>query len=96
MTRPGIEPLSPGSLANTLRIRPIHSLIVKKITFPAIPFCQTVLFQPIQFSISIGFVYTQLNVKTGLFQTIQFNISTQFSSICGPGSNGYEGVLRIP
>ena len=48
-----------------------------------------------QFSISIDFVYAQLNVKTVLFQTIQFSvkyqtvlfqaiqfsISTQFSSI---------------
>ena len=49
--------------------------------------------------------------KTALFQTIQFSISTQFSSIwpidrtlsratipglSRPGSNGNEGVLRIP
>ena len=49
--------------------------------------------------------------KKGLFQTIQFSISTRFSSIwsieralsgattpgqSGPGSNGYEVVLRIP
>ena len=41
----------------------------------------TVLFQTIQFNISIVFfffVYTQLIVKTVLFQTIQFSISTQF------------------
>ena len=31
--------------------------------------------QIIQFSISIVFVYTQLNVKTVLFQTIQFSVS---------------------
>ena len=44
-------------------------------------------FQTIQFSISIVFVYIQLNietiqlnVKTVLFQTIQFSLSTQFSS----------------
>ena len=52
-----------------------------------------------------------LNVKTVLFQTIQFNISTQFSSIwqidrtlsgssspgqSEPGSDGNEGLLRIP
>ena len=36
------------------------------------------LFQTIQFSISIVFVYTQLNVKTVLFQTIQFSRSMQF------------------
>ena len=42
---------------------------------------QTVLIQPIQFTISIDFVYTQLNVKTVPFQTIQFSISTQISSI---------------
>ena len=71
---------------------------------------QTVLIQPIQFSIRIVFVHTQLNVKTILFQVIQLSISTQFSSIwfidrtlsgattlgqSGPGSNGNEGVLRI-
>ena len=52
-----------------------------------------------------------LNIKTVLFQAIQFSISTQFSSIWGidgtqsgantpgksrPGSDGNEGVLRIP
>ena len=49
--------------------------------FQAIQFSQAVLIQTIQFSISIVFVHTQLNVKTVLFQAIQFNISTQFSSI---------------
>ena len=49
--------------------------------------------------------------KTVPFQTIQFSINTQFSSIwpldsalsgatipgqSGPGSDGNEGVLRIP
>ena len=45
-------------------------------------------FQTIQFSISIGFEYkkivvktVQLNVKTVLFQTTQFSISTPFNSI---------------
>ena len=52
-----------------------------------------------------------LNEKIVLFQTIQFIISIQFSSIwpidrtlssatipgqSGPGSDGNEGVLRIP
>ena len=52
-----------------------------------------------------------LNIKSVLFQTIQFSISTQFNSICPidrtlqgatilsqsePGSEGNEGVLRIP
>ena len=52
-------------------------------------------------------VYAQLNFKTILFQVIQFSISTMFSSIWpiyriqspdqrGPGSDGNEGVLRIP
>ena len=41
-------------------------------------FSQTLLIQPDQFSISIDFVYTQLNVKIVLFQTIQFSISMQF------------------
>ena len=35
--------------------------------FQAIQFIQTVLIQPIQFSISIDFVYTLLKVKTILF-----------------------------
>ena len=66
--------------------------------------------QTIQTSISIVFVFTQLNVKIVLLQTIQLSLSTQFSSIwpidrnlsgattsgqSGPWSNGYEGVLRI-
>ena len=33
----------------------------------SIQFIQTVLIQPIQFSTSIDFVYTQLNVKTVLY-----------------------------
>ena len=39
----------------------------KTFLFQAIPFSQTVLIQPIQFSISIDFVYTQLKVKTVLY-----------------------------
>ena len=39
----------------------------KKILFQAIQFSQTVLIQPIQFSISIDLVYTQLNTKTVLY-----------------------------
>ena len=41
----------------------------------------TALFQTIQFSTSIVFVYTLLNAKIVLFQIIQLNIRTQFSSI---------------
>ena len=48
----------------------------KTFLFQAIQFSQTDLIKTIQFSISIVFVYTQLNVKTVLFQTIQFSIST--------------------
>ena len=40
-----------------------------------IQFCQTVLIQRIQFSISISFIYTRLNFKTVQFQTIQFCVS---------------------
>ena len=36
----------------------------KTFLFKAIQFIQTVLIQTIQFSVSIDFVYTQLNVKT--------------------------------
>ena len=54
---------------------------------------------------------SSLNIKTVLFLVIQFSISTQFSSIwpidrtlssattpsqSGPGSDGNEGVPRIP
>ena len=47
---------------------------VKNISIPS----YSVLIQPIQFSIRIDFVYTQLNVKTVLFQTIQFSIQLLF------------------
>ena len=71
---------------------------------------KTILFQTIQFSISIVFCLHTVNVKTVLFQTIQFSISIQFSSIwpidktlsgvttpdqTGPGSDGNEGLLQI-
>ena len=61
-----------------------------------------------QFSISIVFVCTELNVKTVPFQAIQSSIITQLSPIdktlsgattlgqSGPGSDGNEGVLHIP
>ena len=48
----------------------------KTFLFQAIQLSQTVLIQTIQFSMSIEFVHTQLNVKTVLFQTIQFSVST--------------------
>ena len=48
----------------------VHSLIVKNIS--SFQFSQTVLFQTSQFSLSIDFVHTQLNVKTVLYKTIQF------------------------
>ena len=78
----------------------------KAFPFQAIQFSQTVLFR-----ISTFFVYSQLNSKIVLFQTTQFSIITQFSSIrpinrtlsgatslgmSEPGSDGNEGVLRIP
>ena len=47
----------------------------KTFLFQAFQFIQTVIIQPIQFSIKIDFVYTQLNVKTVLYQTIQFSVS---------------------
>ncbi len=47
-----------------------------KSIFQAIKFIQTVLIQLIQFSISTGFVYTQLNVETVLYERIQFRVST--------------------
>ena len=42
-------------------------LIVKTFLFQNIQFIQAVLIQPIQFSISIDFAYSQLNVKTVLY-----------------------------
>ncbi len=58
MTRPGIEHRSPGPLTNTLHIRPMSTqFICQKILFQVIHFTQTVLIQPIKFSISIDFVY---------------------------------------
>ena len=68
--------------------------MLKIFLFQAIQFSQTVLIQTIQFSISIVFVCTELNIKTVLFQAIQFSISTQFSSIWPIYGN--EGALRIP
>ena len=41
---------------------------------------QTVLIQLIPFSISIDFVYTQLNVKTVVYHTTQFSVSTVLMS----------------
>ena len=48
----------------------------KTFLFQAIQFSQTVPIQTIQFSISMDFVYIELNVKTVLFQTIQLSVST--------------------
>ena len=39
----------------------------KSSLFQVIQFIQTVLIQPIQFSISTDFVYTHINVKTVLY-----------------------------
>ena len=50
--------------------------LFKTFLFQAIQFSQKVLIQPIQLSISIVFVHTQLNIKTVLYQTIQFSVST--------------------
>ena len=47
----------------------------QNISFQAIHFIQTIPIQPIQFSISIDFVYTWLNVKTVLYKTFQFSVS---------------------
>ena len=81
----------------------------KTLLFQATQSIQAVLIQTIQFSISIFFVHTQLNVKT--VQEIQLSISTQFCSILpihktlsgvttpgqsGPGSDDNKGVFRIP
>ena len=44
-----------------------NSLIVKNTSISSYSVIQTVLIQLIQFSITIDFVYTQLNVKTFLY-----------------------------
>ena len=48
--------------------------MVKTFPFQAIQFSQKVLIQTIQFSISIVFVHTQLNVKAVLFRIIWFSV----------------------
>ena len=45
-------------------------------SFQVIQFIQTVLIQLIQSSISIDFVYTQLNAKIVLYKTILLSVST--------------------
>ena len=50
--------------------------MLKTFLFQVIQFSQTVRIKTIQFSISVVFDYTQLNVKTILFQTIHFNVGT--------------------
>ena len=79
----------------------VHSLIVKNISISS--YSAQLNSSNSNNSVSMS--------KTVSFQTIQFRISTQFSSIwpidrtlssattpgqSGPGSNGNEGVLRIP
>ena len=54
-------------------------IVCQNILFQVIHFRQTVLIKSIQLSLSIDFVYTQLNVKTVLNQTIPFSISKQFT-----------------
>ena len=62
----------------------IHSSIVKSILLQAIQYSQIVLILTIQFSISIVFVFTQLNIITVLFWTIQFSVSTVSMSLTVP------------
>ncbi len=54
--------------------------MLKTFLFQVIQFIQTVLIQPIQFSICIDFLYTLSNVKTVLYSTIQFRVRTVFMS----------------
>ena len=88
----------------------VGCFVLRRINPFRVIYCQ-IKFQTIHFSISIVFLYKQLNVKTVLFQGILFRISTQFNSIwpidrtllgatssgqSGLGSDGNEGVLHIP
>ena len=77
----------------------------KAFLYQAIQFSQTALIQPIHFSISIDFDYSQLNIKTVPFQTIQFSINMQFSSIwpkdraqdwVDPGAMAMKGRSAFP
>ena len=52
----------------------MQNLIVKNISISSFQLSQTVLIKTIPFSISIVFVYAQLNDKTDLFRTIHFNV----------------------
>ena len=67
MTRPGIEPRSPGPLPNTLTAGPMSRNNVK--------WLKVVLFITNNSIKRQSFVYTQLNDETVLFQTIQFCVS---------------------
>ena len=55
----------PSTLNNGLNS--LAWVLLKTFLFQAIQFSQTDLIQPIQFSISIDFLYSQLNVKTVLY-----------------------------
>ena len=83
-----ITPRAPTRLfyAKSIFIQTISSAWVLRVSktflFQAIQFNQTVLIQPIQFSISIDFVYTQLNVyikQFSLAQVHSLNVSVQFN-----------------
>ena len=83
--------------------------VVRHINNPRVIY-RRIKFRTIPLSISLDFVYKQLNGKMVVFHTIQFSISTQFSSIwpidrtlscvntpgqSGPRSDDNEGVLNI-
>ena len=54
---------------------------------------KAVLFQTIQFSLTIFFVYSQLNFKKVLFHAIQINIRTEFK--CQNSSFSNNSVHRF-
>ena len=56
--------------------------------FQAIKFCQTVLIQTIQFSISMQF--------SSIYPTDSALSDATIPGQSGPGSNDNEGVLRVP
>ena len=112
MTRPGIEPRSPGPLANTLAARPIKQFNLEYVN--NVKWFQVLLCITNNSIKHQSFVYTQLIDQTVQFLIIQVSISTvkiSDSSIwlidgtlssattqgqSGPGRNNNEEVLRIP
>ena len=77
MTRPGIEPRSPGPLANTLTTRPKTIQFSINTQFNCQKHFHFKLFKQLYVTIQLS-VNTVLMSKTVLFQIIQLSINMQF------------------